>query len=186
MVQTMVVAVAIGILLAIAYQDARTRRIPNALTTAIAILGTMRLILANDLAAALHTLIVTALVFAVAFCALLAGYIWRRRREVYKRYGIVGRVTRPARFFVHHECVRRRAWTCDPGVGRVPPAPLPLTTVGADATLATLGGARRGTGATDRPLWRGDRGRRCRHAGPEACPVMPQWRGDQPCRPRPF
>lgn len=73
MVQTMVVAVAIGILLAIAYQDARTRRIPNALTTAIAILGTMRLILANDLAATLHTLIVTTLVFAVAFVLFWRG-----------------------------------------------------------------------------------------------------------------
>jgi prepilin peptidase CpaA len=66
-VQMMVVAVAIGLLIAIAYSDVRTRRIPNALTAAIAILGLARLIHADDLVAATHTLIASASVLAAAF-----------------------------------------------------------------------------------------------------------------------
>ena len=68
----MVAAVAICILLAIAYGDVRTRRIPNALTAAIAILGLARLIIANDWAAAMYTLIASAAVFVVAFV-----FFWR-------------------------------------------------------------------------------------------------------------
>jgi len=72
-VQTIVIAVAIGILLAIAYGDVRTRRIPNALTAAIAVLGLARLMLADDLAAAMHTLIASASVFTVAFVLFWRG-----------------------------------------------------------------------------------------------------------------
>jgi prepilin peptidase CpaA len=72
-VQTMLVAVAIGILLAIAYSDVRTRRIPNALTAAIAILGLAQLIVAGDLVAAAHTLIASAAVFATAFMLFWRG-----------------------------------------------------------------------------------------------------------------
>ena len=72
-VQTIVIAVAIGILLAIAYGDVRTRRIPNALTGAIAVLGLARLILADDLAIAMHTLITSALVFAAALVLFWRG-----------------------------------------------------------------------------------------------------------------
>jgi len=72
-VQTIVVAVAIGILLAIAYGDVRTRRIPNALTAAIVILGLARILFAADLAAAVHTLIASALVFAAAFLLFWRG-----------------------------------------------------------------------------------------------------------------
>ena len=71
--QTIVIAVAIGILLAIAYGDVRTRRIPNALTAAIAVLGLARLMLADDLAAAMHTLIASASVFTVAFVLFWRG-----------------------------------------------------------------------------------------------------------------
>jgi prepilin peptidase CpaA len=66
-VQTIVIAVAIGILLAIAYSDARTRRIPNGLTAAIAVLGFVRLLLADDLAAAMHTLLASASILAATF-----------------------------------------------------------------------------------------------------------------------
>src|SRR5216110_1805611 len=69
----MVAAVAIGILLAIAYGDVRTRRIPNALAAAIAILGLARLIIAYDWAAAMYTLIASAAVFAVAFVLFWRG-----------------------------------------------------------------------------------------------------------------
>ena len=69
------VAVAIGILLTIAYGDVRTRRIPNALTAAIAILGLARLTLAADLAAAMYSLIASALVLAAAFLLFWRGVI---------------------------------------------------------------------------------------------------------------
>jgi prepilin peptidase CpaA len=69
----MVAAAAISILIAIAYRDVRTRRIPNALTAAIALLGLVRLILADDLFAAVHTLLASALVFAVAFLLFWRG-----------------------------------------------------------------------------------------------------------------
>jgi prepilin peptidase CpaA len=72
-VQTMLVAVAIGILLAVAYSDVRRRRIPNALTAATAILGLAQLIVAGDLVAAAHTLIASAAVFATAFMLFWRG-----------------------------------------------------------------------------------------------------------------
>ena len=65
--QTLVVAVAIGILITIAYGDVRTRRIPNAFAAAIAILGLTRMLLADDPVAAGHTLVASAAVFAVTF-----------------------------------------------------------------------------------------------------------------------
>jgi prepilin peptidase CpaA len=71
--QTIVVALAIGILLAIAYSDVRRRRIPNTLTAAIAILGLARLILAADLVAAAYSLIASAAVFAAAFVLFWRG-----------------------------------------------------------------------------------------------------------------
>jgi prepilin peptidase CpaA len=74
-VQTIVVAVAIGILLTIAYGDVRTRRIPNALTAAIAVLGLVRLLLAGDLAAATQTLLASASVFAAAFLLFWRGVL---------------------------------------------------------------------------------------------------------------
>jgi prepilin peptidase CpaA len=72
-VQTIVIAVAIGILLAIAYGDVRRRRIPNALAAAIAILGLARMLLADDPVAAGHTLVASAAVFAVAFLLFWRG-----------------------------------------------------------------------------------------------------------------
>jgi prepilin peptidase CpaA len=72
-VQTIVVALAIGVLFAIAFCDIRTRRIPNALTAAVATLGLAQLIFAGDLVAAVHTLIASALVFAAAFLLFWRG-----------------------------------------------------------------------------------------------------------------
>ncbi len=71
--QTIVVAVAIGIFITIAYGDVRTRRIPNALAAAIAILGLARMILADDPVAAGHTLVASAAVFAVTFLLFWRG-----------------------------------------------------------------------------------------------------------------
>jgi prepilin peptidase CpaA len=72
-VQTIVVALAIGILIAIAYRDVRTRRIPNGLTAIIALLGLARLILAGDLVAAVDTLLASASVFAAALLLFWRG-----------------------------------------------------------------------------------------------------------------
>jgi prepilin peptidase CpaA len=71
--QKMVVAVAIGILLAIAYSDVRTRRIPNALAVVIAVLGFARMALADDGVAAVHTLVASAAVLAVGFLLFWRG-----------------------------------------------------------------------------------------------------------------
>jgi prepilin peptidase CpaA len=72
-VQTVVVAVAIGMFITIAYGDVRTRRIPNALAAAIAILGLARMLLADDPVAAGHTLVASAAVFAVTFLLFWRG-----------------------------------------------------------------------------------------------------------------
>jgi len=72
-VQTIVVAVAIGMLITIAYGDMRTRRIPNALAAAIAILGLARMLLADDPVAAGHTLVASAAVLAVTFLLFWQG-----------------------------------------------------------------------------------------------------------------
>ena len=65
--QTPVMFAAIGILVIIAYEDVRTRRIPNLLATAIALLGLLRMIIAGDPTVAIHTVEASAAVFAVAF-----------------------------------------------------------------------------------------------------------------------
>jgi len=49
--QTTILIVGMGILAVIAYGDVRTRRIPNVLSLAIAILGLLRIILGHDTAA---------------------------------------------------------------------------------------------------------------------------------------
>ena len=72
---TAVLVVGIGVFAFIAYSDVRTRRIPNALSLAIAILGLIRIILVHDLVAAEHTLAVAAAVFAVAFLLFSCGTV---------------------------------------------------------------------------------------------------------------
>ncbi len=71
--QTIVVAVAIGMLLIIVYSDIRTRRIPNTLAAVIAILGLARMALADERIAAVHTLMASATVLAVAFLLFWRG-----------------------------------------------------------------------------------------------------------------
>jgi prepilin peptidase CpaA len=74
-VQTIVVAVAIGILLAIAYGDVRTRRIPNVLAAAIAILGLARMILSANSVEAGHTLAASAAVLTAGFLLFWRGVL---------------------------------------------------------------------------------------------------------------
>ena len=73
--QTSILIVGIGILTVIAYGDMRTRRIPNVLSLAIAILGLFRIILVYDPVAAGHTLVAGTAVFAAAFLLFWYGAI---------------------------------------------------------------------------------------------------------------
>jgi prepilin peptidase CpaA len=64
-----------GILCIIAYGDVRTRRIPNVLTGAIAILGLMRMTVLHEPFAATYTLVAAAAVLAAAFLLFLCGVL---------------------------------------------------------------------------------------------------------------
>jgi prepilin peptidase CpaA len=74
-VQTAVLIIGIGILAMIAYGDVRTRRIPNALCIAIAMLGLIRITLVHDPVAASHTLAAGAVVFVTGFLVFWRGAI---------------------------------------------------------------------------------------------------------------
>jgi prepilin peptidase CpaA len=74
-VQTAILVAGIGILAIIAYGDMRTRRIPNALSVAIATLGLIRILLAHDPLAAGHTLAAGAAIFTVTFLLFWRGII---------------------------------------------------------------------------------------------------------------
>ena len=67
-VQIIIVIVAIGILVTIAYGDVRTRRIPNVLAGAIAVLGLIRLMLTTNSDEIGHTL-------AASLAVLTAGFL---------------------------------------------------------------------------------------------------------------
>ena len=73
--QTAVLVVGIGLLAVIAYGDMRTRRIPNVLSLAIAILGLLRIILGHDPVAAGHTLAAGTAIFIAAFLLFWYGAI---------------------------------------------------------------------------------------------------------------
>ena len=66
---------AIGISAVVAYQDVRTRRIPNALSLAMAILGLARIGLAQDAVGGSYTLAAGAVVFAVTLALFQYGVI---------------------------------------------------------------------------------------------------------------
>jgi Flp pilus assembly protein protease CpaA len=65
--QTAILIVGLGVLAVIAYGDMRSRRIPNALSLAIAILGLLRMMLVHDPVTAGHTLAAGAATFTAAF-----------------------------------------------------------------------------------------------------------------------
>lgn len=75
--QSTIVVVAVAIFAIIAYGDVRTRRIPNALCLAVAILGLSRILLAHDSGAASQTLTAGSVIFAATFllfwCGVLGG-----------------------------------------------------------------------------------------------------------------
>jgi prepilin peptidase CpaA len=59
----------------IAYGDVRTRRIPNVLVCAIAVLGLVRMTVAGDAIAATHTIEASGVVLAVGFLAFWRGLV---------------------------------------------------------------------------------------------------------------
>jgi prepilin peptidase CpaA len=73
--QLTVLIVAVGVLGVIAYSDIRNRRIPNALSLAVAALGLARIALAHDPTAAGQTLTAGAVVFAVALLLFWRGVV---------------------------------------------------------------------------------------------------------------
>jgi prepilin peptidase CpaA len=74
-VQTAILVVGIGILGVISYGDVRTRRIPNVLSLAIAILGLLRVILAHNPVLAGQTIAAGVVIFAAAFLLFWHGAI---------------------------------------------------------------------------------------------------------------
>jgi prepilin peptidase CpaA len=74
-VQTVVMVAAIGVLAVIAFSDVRTRRVPNVLSAAIAVLGVVKMILARDPLATAHTLEASTVVFAMAFLLFWRGVL---------------------------------------------------------------------------------------------------------------
>jgi prepilin peptidase CpaA len=67
--------IAIGLLLLVAYGDARTRRIPNTLNLTIGALGAVRLVLADSPIDAALTLAAAAVVFAAGILLFWRGVI---------------------------------------------------------------------------------------------------------------
>jgi prepilin peptidase CpaA len=74
-VQTAILVVGIGILGIISYGDVRTRRIPNVLSVAIAILGLLRIILVHNPVSAGETLAAGVAIFAAGLLLFWKGAI---------------------------------------------------------------------------------------------------------------
>jgi prepilin peptidase CpaA len=70
-----VLAVAVGILVIVAYEDVRTRRIPNALSLATATLGLARIALAADVIDVGYTLAAAIIIFTITFALFQRGAI---------------------------------------------------------------------------------------------------------------
>jgi prepilin peptidase CpaA len=70
-----VLAAAVVIFAIVAYQDVRTRRIPNALSLAIAALGLARIALAAELIDAGYTLAAAVIIFAITLALFQRGAI---------------------------------------------------------------------------------------------------------------
>jgi prepilin peptidase CpaA len=70
-----VLAVAVGILVIVAYEDVRTRRIPNALSLATAALGLARIAFATDPIDAGYTLAAAIIVFTMTYALFQRGAI---------------------------------------------------------------------------------------------------------------
>jgi prepilin peptidase CpaA len=72
---SIVLAVAVGILVAVAYEDVRTRRIPNALSLATAALGLARVAFTAEVIDAGFTLAAAIIILTITFALFLRGAI---------------------------------------------------------------------------------------------------------------
>jgi prepilin peptidase CpaA len=70
-----VLSAAVGICAIVAYQDVRTRRIPNALSLAMAAVGLVRIAFAQDTVAGGYTVAAGLVIFAVTFALFRCGVI---------------------------------------------------------------------------------------------------------------
>ena len=70
-----VVAVAVGVLVIVAYEDVRRRRIPNALSLATAALGLVRVAFAAEVSEAGYTLAAAVIIFTITFALFQRGAI---------------------------------------------------------------------------------------------------------------
>lgn len=70
-----VLYLAVGIFIAVAYHDVRTRRIPNALSLAMGALGLMRIALSQDAVIGSYTLAAAGLIFAITLALFRYGAI---------------------------------------------------------------------------------------------------------------
>jgi prepilin peptidase CpaA len=73
--QKLILLFAVGLFAVIADSDVRRRRIPNELTAGVAGLGLVRMFLAGDPIAALHTLAAAGAVFGAAFLLFRRGLV---------------------------------------------------------------------------------------------------------------
>ncbi len=73
--ETAILILGIALFVAAAYGDVKTLRIPNALVTAVAVLGLVRLIAIGDLSFALYTISASLLVFIVTFLMFWLGFV---------------------------------------------------------------------------------------------------------------
>jgi prepilin peptidase CpaA len=70
-----VLTAAVGILVIVAYEDVRTRRIPNALSFATAVLGLVRIAFAAEVIDAGYTLAAAIIIFSITFALFQRGAI---------------------------------------------------------------------------------------------------------------
>jgi prepilin peptidase CpaA len=73
--QTVVLLAGIALLIAAAYGDIKSLRIPNLLAVAVALLGVFRLIVIGDLNAALHTISASVIILIITFLLFCRGFI---------------------------------------------------------------------------------------------------------------
>ena len=70
-----VLTAAVGILVIVAYEDVRTRRIPNALSFATAVLGLVRIAFAAEVIDAAYTVAAAIIIFSITFALFQRGAI---------------------------------------------------------------------------------------------------------------
>jgi hypothetical protein len=104
-----VLAVAVGILVIVAYEDVRTRRIPNALSLATAALGLARVAFAAEVIDAGYTLAAAIIIFSITFTLFQRGAIGGGDAKILPCYSTANRLSRVARLPLFDEPLWRSA-----------------------------------------------------------------------------